>query len=50
MKKSKTTSRKIFHEIILQLGGKGNMNADMENWQSRFWTNTFVDFRRKIHS
>lgn len=43
---------KPFREIILQVGGKGNMNADTENenWQSRFWMNTIRGFKREIHS
>ena len=31
MKKSEVPSRNTVHEIILQVGGKGNMNADTEN-------------------
>ena len=43
---------KPFHEIILQVGGKGNMNADTENGElaKQILVNTIRVFRSEIHS
>lgn len=44
--------KKPFHEIILQVVGKGNMNADTENGElaKQILDEYYQDFRSEIHS
>ncbi len=52
MKNPKFKQEKPFHEIILQVGGKGNMNADTENGElaKQILDEYYQGFQGEIHS